>query len=92
MARSPLILALASGSIAVVCWLTSCAQTEQPGGPVNSNDLGLAKLVNKYSTVRLEAPLDSLSANQRQILALLIDAAREMDAIFWKEAYGDRDA
>jgi hypothetical protein len=33
-----------------------------------------------------------LSEHERAMLPLLLDACAEMDAIFWQEAYGDRDA
>lgn len=49
--------------------------------------------LSRYS----EAPLASelyaqLSPQEQAMLPLLFDACREMDAIFWQEAYGDRDA
>ncbi|GIW56495.1 MAG: hypothetical protein KatS3mg082_2899 [Nitrospiraceae bacterium] len=49
----------------------------------------MEQLVRQYVPVRLEADLSRLSRNQRQIIRLLIQAAREMDACFWQEAYGD---
>jgi hypothetical protein len=33
-----------------------------------------------------------LSEHERAMLPILLDACAEMDAIFWQEAYGDRDA
>ena len=46
----------------------------------------------KYTTVKLAADTSSLTAKERQMLPILIDAARAMDAIYWREAYGDRDS
>jgi hypothetical protein len=46
----------------------------------------------KYTSVRLTADLSTLTAKEREMIPLLIDAAREMDAIFWAEAYGARDS
>lgn len=46
----------------------------------------------QYHTVRLTADLSGLTENERKMIPLLIDAAREMDAIFWMQTYGDRDA
>jgi len=51
-----------------------------------------AERVARYTTVRLTADLTPLSARERQMVPLLIDAAREMDTIFWQEAYGSRDS
>ena len=46
----------------------------------------------QYATVRLTTDLSQLSPNERQMIPLLIQAARAMDAIFWREAYGNRDS
>ena len=45
----------------------------------------------------VEVPLTSdlyaqLAPREQAMLPLLVDAAQEMDAIFWQEAYGDREA
>src|SRR5690349_15703570 len=45
----------------------------------------------------VEVPLTSelyatLSPHEEAMLPLLMDAAQEMDAIFWQEAYGDRES
>ncbi|MFN0166322.1 MAG: dipeptidyl-peptidase 3 family protein [Bryobacteraceae bacterium] len=44
----------------------------------------------KYTTFRLETDLSVLTPRERQMLPLLIDAAREMDDLFWLQAYGDK--
>ena len=45
-----------------------------------------------YSTVPLTADLSHLSDNQEQMVRVLIQAADLMDDLFWRQAYGDRDA
>ena len=52
----------------------------------------IADRLAQYATVRLSADLSGLSEQQRRMIPVLIDAAREMDAIFWDEAYGARDS
>lgn len=52
----------------------------------------LQQLVHQYSTVRLTADLSTLSEQQRSMIPLFIEAAQQMDSIFWQEAYGDRQA
>jgi len=44
--------------------------------------------LTKYVTVKLESDLSHLSENQRKMIPLLIDAAKQMDAAFWRQAYG----
>jgi len=45
-----------------------------------------------YVKVRLTADLGHLSDDQKQMIPLLIEAARAMDDAFWIQAYGDREA
>ncbi len=59
--------------------------------PPNAGADALAARVDQYHRFRLTAPLDSLSAADRAALPLLIEAAQQMDAIFWRQAYGDPD-
>lgn len=42
-----------------------------------------------YVDVPLKADLSALTAKQRRMLPVLIAAAREMDAVYWREIYGD---
>jgi len=44
-----------------------------------------------YAEFTLEADLGHLSDSQREMVGLLIDAADIMDALFWHQAFGDRD-
>ncbi len=50
------------------------------------------KLLDKYTSVRLTTDLSQLTENQRKMIPLLIQACQQMDEVFWKEAFGDRDA
>lgn len=52
----------------------------------------IEKKLAQYTSVRLGARLDRLTENERKMVPLLIDAARAMDAIFWQQAYGNRDS
>jgi Peptidase family M49 len=45
-----------------------------------------------YAPFTLQSDLASLTANERRMLGLFIDAAEVMDGLFWRQAYGDRDA
>lgn len=49
-----------------------------------------AKL-DQYVSFRLETDLSALTENERRMLPLLIEAAKEMDGLFWRQAWGDRD-
>lgn len=45
-----------------------------------------------YSEFTLETDLSHLSDKQREMVAVLIDASRIMDDLFWHQAFGNRDA
>lgn len=51
--------------------------------PGQENRLGI------YQEVRLEADLSGLSAKQKQMVGLLIDASKIMDELFWQQAFGE---
>ena len=60
------------------------AEPAKPKGPT------MADRVKSYAEVRLTTDLKKLSAEERKMIPLLIEAAEQMHKIFWIEAYGDR--
>jgi hypothetical protein len=54
------------------------------------NATGIQKQPGQFATASLKTDLTQLSANQRRIIPLLVDAALIMDRIFWQQAYGSR--
>jgi len=68
--------------------------TQSPGHPVTpvTPTQGMDAKLAKYTTVRLTSDLSGLSENERRMIPLLIDAAREMDAVFRMQAYGNLDS
>jgi Peptidase family M49 len=49
----------------------------------------IATRLDRYATVRLTADLTRLSATDRELVRLLIEAVEPMDSVFWKEALGE---
>ncbi|KAA9133507.1 Zn-dependent hydrolase [Marinihelvus fidelis] len=45
-----------------------------------------------YTPVELSPDISHLSDNQRQVISLLIDAAKITDDLFWQQVWGDKDA
>ncbi len=82
MRRSPWFILTLVAALA----LSGCARNTQKsagsGGPT----------LTKYTEVVLTADLGALSAKERQMLPLLIEACRQMDDVYWQEAYGNRDS
>jgi hypothetical protein len=48
--------------------------------------------VKAYETVKLTTNLNQLTANERKILPLLIQAAKIMDGLYWQQTYPQRDS
>ncbi|HTG83332.1 MAG TPA: hypothetical protein VL853_00925 [Gemmatimonadales bacterium] len=83
-------------TIALSSWLAlmSC-RAEAPKGAdtsAHSSDSPIETKLAQYTSVSLTTDLTKLSPYERQMLPLLIAAARSMDEIFWRQAYGDREA
>ncbi|MGY0039466.1 hypothetical protein [Pedobacter sp. NJ-S-72] len=71
---------------------TATTTTEKPGTVKDSLQEYVHKRLDIYETVKLTTNLNVLSANERKILPLLIQAAQIMDELFWKQAYPQRDS
>lgn len=55
----------------------------------NSKDLGMK--VNEYATFKLTTDTGRLTPKEKEMIPVLIEAARLMDDIFWIEAFGDKN-
>lgn len=72
--------------------LAGCEAGEDAATSSTNTDTAADERLAKYTTVRLTSPMEGLSERDRQVVALLIDAAAEMDSIFWLQAFGNRDS
>ncbi|PWK53344.1 dipeptidyl-peptidase 3 family protein [Pleionea mediterranea] len=52
--------------------------------PISTDRFGI------YTDFTLTADLSHLSSNQKEMIAVLIDASKIMDQLFWQQAYGDK--
>ena len=81
---------------ALLAACTSPAPHSDPEAAMSSPDSTAAaspeERLEKYTPVRLTTDLAELSESERRMIPLLIDAARAMDAIYWVQAYGNRDS
>ena len=84
-----LILILTVATLMVACG--GKKKTVSDGNPKDtvSNTSKEDLLLSKYTTVKLDADLTTLTENERQMLPLLIDAAQIMDDLFWQQALGE---
>src|SRR5215210_5098388 len=74
--------------------LAACKEnsSEAEASPPKNADSPIKAKLAQYTTVRLTSDLSVLTGNERQMIPLLIDAARLMDEIYWRQAYGNRDS
>jgi len=73
--------------------ITACGGAEPMEDPQESAEhIRMHALLDQYATVRLEADVSHLSANDQEVVRLLIQAVQPMDDVFWHQAYGDRTA
>jgi hypothetical protein len=73
--------------LALVIMLAACT----PRAEKEYSEMMKAK-TEQFKEVTLTTDLSWLSANEREIISILIDAADIMDNIFWMQAYGDKQA
>ena len=52
----------------------------------------MQRRLSEYTSVKLAADTTNLTAKERQMIPLLIDAAKAMDPIFWEQTWGSRDS
>lgn len=77
------------GSLLMVMMLamSSC----QTGEPKQTEITPMEQLVSKYVQVPLTADISHLSANEKEMLKLLFQAADIMDDIFWTQNIGEKE-
>lgn len=81
-------LAVTGLGLAGLVFVTSCGGESAERGVAAD----AAERLDRYATVRLTTDMAALTERERQMLPLLVEAARPMDDLFWRQAYGDRDS
>ncbi|NEU09078.1 Zn-dependent hydrolase [Flavihumibacter sp. R14] len=88
--KSALILGLSLTAV-----LSACNRSNKPNTSSKESDSLQAYVAERlpiYEKVKLTTDLQMLSASERQMIPLLIEAAKIMDELFWKQAYPQRDS
>lgn len=57
---------------------------------VTKEDVKMKNLVETYTGFTLTSDISHLSANEKEMLKLLFQAAEVMNSIYWQETYGDK--
>ncbi len=91
LSKLTLALSLATSLALAGCGTTTTTQTQAQTASETAVQLrpGFEHRLDIYKTVTLKADLSSLSANQRKMVGLLIDASKIMDDLYWQQAFGE---
>ncbi len=83
-------------TLAATLGLTGCSKAPEQATAVETKEVkataDAAKRFDIYTPVTLTAELSHLSDNQRKMVAILIDASKIMDELFWQQATGKGSA
>ncbi len=78
--------------LALGLWMSACGGNQPAETTTDETMSDIDKRLAKYVSVRLTTDLSVLSDKDRQMIPILIEAAKVMDELFWYEAYGDKEA
>ncbi|MEI7724014.1 MAG: Zn-dependent hydrolase [Bacteroidota bacterium] len=82
------ILAVA---VAFIFMITGCSQhTGSNGTKLSSEDSLLNAKIKEFVPVKLTTDLTKLSEKEKQMIPSLIEAAKIMDELYWKQVIGDK--
>jgi hypothetical protein len=73
--------------MAFVLITSACQPTEPQNEPEKS---ATQMMLDEYAEFTLTTDMAKLSDKEKQMIPLLIEVAKIMDNLFWKEAYGDK--
>ena len=76
--------------VAIVALIATACDTPKPE-PTPEPVQQTKNLSDKYAEYTLTTDISHLSANEREMLSLLFEAADIMDQLFWMENYGDKE-
>ena len=89
---------LVTATLAVAFVLAACTAAPPIVAPAPAPDPTVtppptvAERLAKYTPVALNPDTSGLTANEKRMVPLLLDAARAMGEVFWMQAYGNRDS
>ena len=72
--------------------LTGLWGCKHGGEQMDSYTKWIKAKVDAFAEVPLTSNIDSLTANEKAMLPILIRAAQVMDDLFWQQAYGSKDS
>ena len=86
-----LLLSVSVSLLALGCDSAERAPDTQASAQADGTASGDTRFSDTYTEVELKTDLP-LSDTQKQLVDVLIEASRPMEAVFWEMAYGDKEA
>ncbi|KQX97632.1 Zn-dependent hydrolase [Rhodanobacter sp. Root480] len=71
---------------------SSAPATAASAAAATAEEGSVAQRLASYAPVKLEADLSAFNKRQKKMIALLVEAADSMNAIYWRQSWGDKDA
>ncbi len=88
--------AWAAFAVSAGCVMSACEpKSTKAIDSTTAAAVGLPDIQQKmaaYTSVTIHSDTTNLTPKERQMIPLLIEAAKAMDPIFWQQAYGSRDS
>ena len=72
--------------------VTSCKQSSKTAAVYEPSIPNVKEKVEEFIPIELKTDLSKLSINEKAMLPILFEAGKIMDDLFWKQAWGDKDA
>lgn len=77
-------------AISLFALMVSCGQ--QVERTSESTEVEESTYANVYTSFTLTSDINGLAEDEKAVIPILIEAAKIMDDLFWKQAYGDKQA
>lgn len=76
--------------IVLACMAFACSTNTKKEVPMKTNP-ELQKKADEFASFKLTTDLSVLSEKEKQMLPILLEAAKIMEEIYWVQAYGDKE-
>lgn len=82
-------------TLAALMFASACGPREAASDSTSTatkSDSSVSLRMATYTSVAIAPDTTALTPKERQMIPLLVEAARAMDPIYWQQAYGSRDS
>lgn len=77
--------------VAILALLAGCGTNPEKASESTESTAKDSKYSNVYTPFRLTTDVQALNEDEKAVIPILIEAAKIMDGLFWKQACGDKE-